>query len=172
LHLDAVAFHARKIFVELGLDLDVVLAQLDPHKVKDGQDQRIDVDRIPLARVLPEHRANAGDDLAGAMTGVHNVRERDTRLLDVGLLRREPAQGRARPCRYSGQRLVDLVRQGRRQLTRGGDAVHVHELGQGIAHQDFRALATPMLEQQPHDQGGLNQHRDKQCGQLPAVHLP
>ena len=120
-------------------------------------------------RVLAEHPADAGDDLAGAMTGVHDVGERGTRLLDVGLLQRKPAQGRAGARRYAGQRLIDLVGKRCRQLACARDPVHVSELGQGIAREDLRTLAALMLEQQPRDHGGLTQDCGNQCGELPAI---
>ena len=50
LHLDAVALHAWKRCVELGHDLDAMLAQLDPQKLQDGQDQLVDRNRQPLAQ--------------------------------------------------------------------------------------------------------------------------
>src|SRR5262249_32596049 len=99
-----------ELTVEVGIELDVVLAQIDPDDSQDRGDEIIDVDESLFLRVLREHGPHARDDLAGAMPRAHDLTEGRARPLDIGPLCGEPAWRRTRLRHDAGQRLIDLVR--------------------------------------------------------------
>ena len=69
LQLDLVADYGGKPLIEFSLKVHAVLPQIDPHNIQNRQNKIIDVDRSSLVHILFEHRANACDDVACAMTG-------------------------------------------------------------------------------------------------------
>ena len=75
-----IAFYGRKLIVELHLKFYAVFLQIDPYDRQNRQDEVVDVDSAALVRLLSEHRTNARDDIASAMTGFHNLCQRASAL--------------------------------------------------------------------------------------------
>src|SRR5262249_43463953 len=73
LQLDLVTDYAGKPLVEFSLKVHAVFQQIDPHNIQNRQNKIVDVDRSSLVHILFEHRANACDDVARAMTGGLNL---------------------------------------------------------------------------------------------------
>ena len=112
LQLDFVAFHGRKLIVEVRLNFYAVFLQIVPQDCQHRPDKAVDVDGTSLVRIFSEHRTNIGDDIRSAMTGFPDMGQRGLRSINIGRLSRKPAQRRTGARRNARERLVDLMSDG------------------------------------------------------------
>src|SRR5262247_2230734 len=90
LQLHLVALYGQEMLAELCVKLYVMFLQLNTHNRQNCQDDLVDVSRYLCRRILFEHRAHAGDDVAGAMAGSHNALQCCFCPFKIGLLRADP----------------------------------------------------------------------------------
>ncbi len=96
---------------------------------EDLADHPRDVEPDLLRTRLLEHRAQMGDHLRGPVRVPDHAPDPAHRFLEVGLPPVEPAQARAAVGDHGGERLVQLVGQGSRQLPHDGEPRDVSQLG-------------------------------------------
>jgi hypothetical protein len=83
LQLNSVASHAWQSIIQFRLNIDFVFLEFVFPEGHDLHDNSVDVDGVSFARILLEHRADVLDDVGCAKTGLLNVIERGSRLIDI-----------------------------------------------------------------------------------------
>src|SRR5262249_13191664 len=91
----------------------------------------VDIERRRCGAVLAEHRADAGDDLAGAMAVIDDPLQGSCRPVEVGLRSGKRAQADAAAGDDRGQRLTDLVGDRGRHRGQCRPPGHLRELAPG-----------------------------------------
>src|SRR3954454_4835275 len=110
LQLHGVADYRGKLLIELRLDPYAFFLHVETHQRQHGIDQIVQIDRNFRVGIFFEHRTDADDNIACALTGAHNIGKDALNFVHVGLFGLDPAQGRARLQHDPGKRLIDLVR--------------------------------------------------------------
>ena len=101
-----------------------------------------------------------------------DVDERLVQIIAVGPRRGQHAARSVRVRGDRGQRLVDLVRDRRRELADGRDALRVGELLAARARLILRALAPRPLHQQHGDERALRRDHDHRRDDVALVEIP
>ncbi len=136
LKLHSVAEDWRQDRREVRLDGDALIQQIAADELKHLLHDLIHIERLALHLALFQKRAQAPDDLAGMLVGVHDVAQNFLQLCAVDLRTREEALRRLRIAEDCGQRLVEFVRERAGQFA---EHRHAREMGQ------FRALVLHIL---------------------------
>ena len=103
-------------------------------------------------RVLLEHRANAGDDIAGALTRTDDVGQHIADSFHVGF---STASQRKAALAFNTIPVIGWLIScaiDADKLTGGRQAVHVREFSHGVARTDLGKRPPPVLVDQPGDQ--------------------
>ncbi|EEF22940.1 conserved hypothetical protein, partial [Ricinus communis] len=151
LQLHAVAVHRRQVRRQAQHQRHVMVIQLAPHHVDALLHHRLQVQRGVGGVAAARQRADALDDAGGAGAGLEDAGDGGLGLVQFRPGAVQPAQAGLAVGRYRRQRLIDLVRDRRRQFAQHGHPGGVRQL-------HLRAV-----------QRLLGQHRRRNVGQRAEV---
>ena len=128
LKLHAVAEHFGDVVIQCRFERYVRALQVLSNQAQDLLDDHVQVLARPVLRVPLEHGANAANDLAGTLPLPHDALQGRLRPVQIRRRMREPAQPGIAVGHDCRQRLVDLVRYGRRHLRHRGQPCSARKL--------------------------------------------
>src|SRR5882762_7346910 len=111
----------------------------------------VHINRLMLWRTLPEEQADPADDFGGTGCVFSHSRRSLTRLVQIGIVARKPAQAGIGVSDGGGNRLIYFVRKGCGQLSHGCHAADVCEIRLRLAQRVFGMLALGDVRRAAHE---------------------
>ena len=128
LQMHAVATDVRQIARHVHVQLHLPRRRIDPHERRDVAHERAHVEPPRVERLPLEQPAHAVDDVARALVVVADVGKNRADFVEVRRWVLQEELRRLRVAQDRRERLIDLVRQRRRELAHHRDAPRVGDL--------------------------------------------
>ena len=127
LELHAIALYGSDAAVEIERQLHLTDHKVAPDESRHVRHDVIDRERLEHGIVAPHHRARAPDHVRGPHHGLEDVGDDPIEEIVIGRIAENAARGRR--CRQDRrERLIQLMRDGRRELAKGRKTLHVREI--------------------------------------------
>ena len=157
---------------EAEIDRHLPLPSFGAQQRRGVAERRVEVELLPLRLVLGEERTQAADDVGRAQVVAADSRHDAQEVFAAIASRLQDQVGGIGAGLHGAERLVDLVRDRRRQLAGHGEPRRVRELHALLLDGELGGATAATLEEQRRDHRGLDEDDGGRDDRRVAIHLP